>query len=389
MSLPNFRIDAQTGLRYDSGVGNDIGVPKAEHAMAKKIRAVVRKGAKTPKQLVTSHEAIVCFMDVRGFSNFARQQLGDVQVGKFIQGIFGLFDRYVCARLPSPVHVKGVGDGLLTIWSPRPRSKDRIFFFENLSVLLAQTFALHRTVADGRLAAETGLMVSEEAPKNLGFGIFAGPISQLPLVLPAGQNSIEFIGTAINIAARLQDFCRPSGISVGCVPDFAPALRSAVHAVGADLFTLKELDATVLSGVLGDTTLRVYVYRPAVPTARTVSDLQERASIDLVSVDRLRASLASNVDAAQREAISIISANRITALAEDLKNLSTNTSVPTTARDPALAAYFILVGPAALPLIQRMLQDVRKTKEWDLVDTCLEARDARSPFAGFLPTLRH
>lgn len=316
-----------------------------------------------------SHEAIVCFMDVRGFSSFARTQMSDVQVAKFIQALFVLFGRYILDNMPKPVHIKGVGDGLLTIWTADGVMSSRTYFIENIPVVLSQAVALHSAVAEGRLPAETKIPVTTAGPRYLGFGVFVGPIASAKFVMPDGSTNTEYFGTAINIAARLQDFSRPTGVTIACVPDFNAALRSAVESVGRDVFELIELDSSSLKGVLGENVLQAYSSRPSAIPKDVFPDLRERQAIAVDDLKEIEERLHAPQEGKKLEAITHISARRLNRFLDDLKAIALNPNESLDIRNPALASFLIVAGPSGLDVVSKFIEE--KNPHWDLIETCL------------------
>lgn len=104
-----------------------------------------------------------------------------------------------------PIHVKFLGDGLLIIWSASDPEKLAAMYAELLTVCSM----IKREFPARMLALEGGAGLSHRI-ERVRFGIAAGDVFKLSY---GGQfDGQEFIGVPINLAARLQGYCRELGL---------------------------------------------------------------------------------------------------------------------------------------------------------------------------------
>src|SRR5204863_2908169 len=104
-----------------------------------------------------------------------------------------------------PTHVKFVGDGALYIWTPpKPGDEFGAFFINNLLNRLFNLKLYFPAVLEH--CAEDVPVV--DLPARIRFGIARGTVFELQ---HRGSKQKEFIGFCINLANRLQTYCRPLG----------------------------------------------------------------------------------------------------------------------------------------------------------------------------------
>ncbi len=126
---------------------------------------------------------------------------------------------------------KPTGDGLLLIVP-----------FEATEAELARVTQLVvgdaiRLVNDFPTIVEGDKLVQFPHPKAIGIGLAAGSVSRLA----AGDVTLDYTGRALNVASRLMDLARPSGVVVESTLDF-----SSLDPATADLFVR---DHVYLKGV--------------------------------------------------------------------------------------------------------------------------------------------
>jgi len=140
--------------------------------------------------------AVVC--DIRGFSNFS--------VGHEAPDIAMFIKRFYVKLLegyfPEAIYAKPTGDGLLMLFTYSESTLAQI----SEKVLLGCSKAL----ADYPSMLEGDPMINYELPKHIGFGVARGTA----FCLFAPREIVDYSGQTLNLAARLNDFARPSGIVV-------------------------------------------------------------------------------------------------------------------------------------------------------------------------------
>lgn len=168
-------------------------------------------------------QALVMIFDLEGFSKFFSQP--DVQdyVPKFMNIVLSAIEScfngvgtaywlpsddkqkdkaYV--KFPEVIHSKFLGDGALYIWSYNSFTEmQRVYLINRLWKL--KTY-FHKIVE--KAADEIPIL---DIPKNIRFGISAGTIYKLTY---ANSNKEEYVGYSINLASRLQSYCRQIGITI-------------------------------------------------------------------------------------------------------------------------------------------------------------------------------
>lgn len=107
-------------------------------------------------------------------------------------------------RLPDVIHSKFLGDGGLYIW----RYND---FTDQQRLDLIATFWLLKLKYKRILKKATEEIPFTGIPKNIRFGIAAGTIYNLSY---ENGETEEYIGYSINLASRLQSYCRDIGFIV-------------------------------------------------------------------------------------------------------------------------------------------------------------------------------
>lgn len=141
--------------------------------------------------------AVILIYDIRGFTA-ASKKLPARELGKFAtaahRAILELF-----APKP-PTFVKNLGDGHLLIWEtdeqPDPKLVEFIVETANRSRAVFPAFVAGH-LQDPENAGQT-------LPTRVGIGVVVGEVSK----------SDDYYGTAVNLAARLQNMSRPEGLAM-------------------------------------------------------------------------------------------------------------------------------------------------------------------------------
>jgi class 3 adenylate cyclase len=163
-------------------------------------------------------DAFIMVFDLEGFSSFCGQP--DVQdyVAKYLNRVFevvaiaiGGGTAYWNPRpekltpFVQPVHAKFLGDGALYIWtfnrSDREKVKDAILHFINRMWNIKVCFP--NVVA--RCAEEVPVV---DIPRRIRVGFASGSVCRIRY---KHTSESEFVGYCINLASRLQSYCRDLG----------------------------------------------------------------------------------------------------------------------------------------------------------------------------------
>ena len=153
--------------------------------------------------------ALVLIYDIRGFTSAAKR-LASANLGAFASGAHkAIIDLF--AAIP-PTFVKNLGDGHLLLWEVEEERDDGAPGLIEKVVAAARqaqtTFAAFAT-AHGEAGGAL--------PRHVGVGVAVGEVSK----------SDDYYGTALNLAARLQNLSRPEGVAVDATVFEAAAARDA------------------------------------------------------------------------------------------------------------------------------------------------------------------
>jgi class 3 adenylate cyclase len=173
-------------------------------------------------------QAIVMIFDLEGFSKFFSQPDVQEYVPKFLNIVLEAVD--VCmnggdkgkiywipededdqqksnqkySAMPKHIHSKFLGDGALFIW------KYNDFTHIQLITLINRLYNLKLNFFKIIEKASDEIPVID-IPKNIRFGIAAGSVYKLTY---NNSTKEEFIGYSINLASRLQSYCRNIGFII-------------------------------------------------------------------------------------------------------------------------------------------------------------------------------
>lgn len=141
---------------------------------------------------------VVVFLDVRGFSSFAGMAESS-EAALFLRSSYvQILDEY----FPDAAFFKPTGDGLMIV---RHFDEDSLHdvAFDSIqrSLELVTKFAL---------VTQDDPMINFEVPGSLGVGIARGAATRLT----SGDYTLDYSGRPLNLAARLMDLARPSGVVV-------------------------------------------------------------------------------------------------------------------------------------------------------------------------------
>jgi class 3 adenylate cyclase len=144
-----------------------------------------------------SRHVIVVFLDVRGFSSFARIA-ESTDTAEFLKSAYlRILDEY----FPDAEFVKPTGDGLLLIYGySRESLTDSVRQALERSVRLVEGFP---TLCD------PDPMVNFAVPQRLGIGLSRGSATA---IVSSSGSPVDYSGRPLNLASRLMDLARPAGV---------------------------------------------------------------------------------------------------------------------------------------------------------------------------------
>jgi class 3 adenylate cyclase len=191
-------------------------------------------------------KALIMVFDLEGFSKFFNQPDVNDYVPKYLNTIFNAINlcidggdaywRFKALRknnyepLPKPIHTKYLGDGGLYIWRYSDLTQKDIINIVNRLWILANNF--------DKVNRQAGLEVPVfETPKKIRFGIAGGSVYKLTY---KNSEEEEYIGYCINLASRLQSYCREIGFIVSARLDVSDFLLKE--------FDYKKVVATQIKG---------------------------------------------------------------------------------------------------------------------------------------------
>jgi class 3 adenylate cyclase len=145
-----------------------------------------------------SCQVVATFLDIRGFSTFSAQ--GE----SFDSALYlrSVFNTILSAHFDDTVFFKPTGDGLLLIHELPPNALEVPAF---ISSILSRAVTL--VAAFGQIT-EDDYMIPFPVPEKLGVGIARGSATRL---VSEGV-VLDYTGRCLNLAARLMDKARPSGV---------------------------------------------------------------------------------------------------------------------------------------------------------------------------------
>jgi class 3 adenylate cyclase len=189
------------------------------------------------KLLPSAHGAsgfiVALFLDVRGFSSFARMAESS-ETAIFLRSTYiKILDNY----FDKADFFKPSGDGLMII---------REYSSETLNTVVNEVVATSvRLVHDFPTLCNDDPMINFKVPQAIGIGIARGAATRLQ----SGRKTLDYSGRPLNLAARLMDLARPRGV----------VLESSVGVLlGPDLSQQFQSDDVFVQGVADTEPVRVF-----------------------------------------------------------------------------------------------------------------------------------
>jgi class 3 adenylate cyclase len=164
---------------------------------------IFEEEAKTPVK------ALVLVADLENFSQFFSQPDVHLYVAHFLNHIFAALnlsfaggkipwlDNDKMPGFPPPIHAKFLGDGALYIW----RYDNDINLIDLFHMLSLFQGSYKKIIAE--LVADFPVV---DVPSGIRFGLAAGSVYRL--TSSTSSTAHEYVGYAINLASRLQNYCR-------------------------------------------------------------------------------------------------------------------------------------------------------------------------------------
>jgi len=149
-----------------------------------------------PKAQGVSDFVVVVFLDVRGFSSFARMAESS-EAAVFLRNVYV---QILSEYFPDAAFFKPTGDGLMIILHYDEESLETVVNGAVESAL--------RLVDDFAGLCSDDPMVNFDVPGDLGVGIARGAATRLE----SDGLVLDYSGRALNLAARLMDIARPRGV---------------------------------------------------------------------------------------------------------------------------------------------------------------------------------
>jgi hypothetical protein len=143
-----------------------------------------------------SQFVIAAFVDVRGFSSFARFAESSEAAVFLRKAYIRILDDY----FPQATFFKPTGDGLLLIVP---------YDEQNLDMITGEAVrASVSLVNDFPSLLDEDPMINFDVPRQIGIGIARGAVTGLM----ADKRVLDYSGRPLNLAARLMDLARPQGV---------------------------------------------------------------------------------------------------------------------------------------------------------------------------------
>jgi class 3 adenylate cyclase len=221
-----------------------------------------------------AHNGLAMVFDLQGFSDFFNQADVHEYISVYLNHVFwavaiciqggqaywsGSSDAYRPLNLPRPA-LKFMGDGALLVWNESEAAGEfdraEFMFLANRLWTLKSNFAAVNTACLDKVPVA-------DLPPRIRFGLARGSIYELH----SAGGRVEHVGFCINLASRLQTYCRELGfiasariglqgdalhehgyckVIAKCIPGFPKEV------VIVDRRELEQLDATVRSHLFDD-----------------------------------------------------------------------------------------------------------------------------------------
>lgn len=171
---------------------------------------------------------LVMVFDLEGFTQFVNQPgVDDYHITEYLNVVFKSIDISLFGGIPfwadyddspwesfrdekysKPTHVKFTGDGALYLWTRPFASSDF-----NLEFILCLMNRLATVREDFISIVETCTdeIKAFNVPERIRFGFARGTVYELSGQVLAAKSQKEYVGSCINLASRLQNYCPELG----------------------------------------------------------------------------------------------------------------------------------------------------------------------------------
>ena len=229
-----------------------------------------------------SEHVMSIFMDIRGFSQFSKQNESP-NIAIYVKK---LFLRVLADYFPEATYAKPTGDGLLIIY---PYDEETLS-----SVADKVVDACLRCVKDFPALCNGDPMLNFALPDKVGFGVSRG----LACCLYQGEVIIDYSGHMLNLAARLNGAARPAGVVLD-----GSFLTVGMQKNLLDKFSENEI---YLKGVADDTAIKVLSekerviiggqYKAPINEVRWISETIEFNRAELKNIGTWKHDLSVKID---------------------------------------------------------------------------------------------
>lgn len=178
-------------------------------------------------------DVAVCFADLRGFTKYVdahQSSLQDSRVHQLLGGYFQLYPKAILEavyalepekgkkitaqsehvrNLIVPKMFKNLGDGMMLVWELQGDKQVRDAVSAQILSVVAKMQRLFKHLVESEAKGATKPYSTAVASLRLGFGLARGRAWRLDF---GTQRMVDYAGTIVNIAARLQDLARPEGV---------------------------------------------------------------------------------------------------------------------------------------------------------------------------------
>ncbi|MCE5180245.1 MAG: hypothetical protein LLG15_00440 [Betaproteobacteria bacterium] len=158
-----------------------------------------------------SEFVIIVVCDIRNFSGFSTER----EAPEMAIFISKFYEKLLSDYFTDAVFAKPTGDGLIMAFKHKSNQADLLIVAESvLNKCL-------KAVADYPAMLTNDLMINFPLPPKIGFGVARGTA----FCLFAGEEIIDYSGQILNLASRLNDLAKPSGIVIdeaflaGAIPE--------------------------------------------------------------------------------------------------------------------------------------------------------------------------
>jgi class 3 adenylate cyclase len=178
-------------------------------------------------------ETAVCFADLRGFTRHVhtlQSKSQDTRIQEFLGAYFQIFPKAVLEAVYAlepekgnaistqgeqvrnsivPSMFKTLGDGMMLVWELHGEKTIQDAVAARILQIVATIRKLFRRLVEHHVRGSTGPYSAAVGDLRMGFGLARGRAWRLDF---GKQRPVDYAGTIVNIAARLQDIARPEGI---------------------------------------------------------------------------------------------------------------------------------------------------------------------------------